>query len=98
MKTQHEIDIYGLAYGGNGVGRLDGKVCFIEGALPGEKIRFIKRSEEKKFITGRAVEILKASELETLLALISLTIPVVSNDEDSVSTFQFDISNDFAPA
>lgn len=61
MKTQHEIEIYGLAYGGMGVARLDGKICFVEGALPGEKVRFVKESEKRRFIIGRATEILTAS-------------------------------------
>ena len=58
---QHEIEIYGLAFGGNGVGKIDGKVCFVEGALPGEKVRFIKQIEKKKFDIGKATEILEAS-------------------------------------
>lgn len=61
MQKQYEIEIYGLAYGGRGVGRLDGKVCFIDGALPGEKVRFIKQSEKKNFISGLAAEIITAS-------------------------------------
>lgn len=65
MKEQHEIEVYGLAYGGMGVAKLDGKVCFAEGALPGEKIRFIKESEKRRFIIGRAVEILTASSDRT---------------------------------
>ena len=58
---QYEIEIYGLAFGGNGVGKIDGKICFIEGALPGEKVRFIKQIEKKKFTIGKATEVLKAS-------------------------------------
>ncbi len=58
---QYEIEIYGLAFGGNGVGKIDGKICFVEGALPGEKVRFIKQIEKKKFDIGKATEILEAS-------------------------------------
>jgi len=65
MKEQHEIEVYGLAYGGMGVARLDGKVCFVEGALPGEKVRFVKEREKSRFIIGRAVEILTASSDRT---------------------------------
>ena len=56
-----DIEIYALAYGGNGVGKLDGKVCFVEGALPGETVSFIKEKEKKRFVIGRAAEILAPS-------------------------------------
>jgi 23S rRNA (uracil1939-C5)-methyltransferase len=62
MQKQFEIDIYGLAYGGEGVGKLEGKVCFVEGALPGERVRFSKQSEKKSFVRGAAAEIIMASE------------------------------------
>ncbi len=61
MKTKQEIEIYSLAYGGMGVAKLDGKICFVEDALPGEKVRFVKESEKKRFIIGRATGILTAS-------------------------------------
>ncbi|MFH1380548.1 MAG: TRAM domain-containing protein [Candidatus Omnitrophota bacterium] len=60
-KEQHEIEIYGLAYGGSGVGKLDGKICFVEGALPGEKVLFVKNTEKKNFTIGCATQILTAS-------------------------------------
>jgi 23S rRNA (uracil1939-C5)-methyltransferase len=34
-----ELDIDSLAYGGNGVGRMDGFVVFVRGALPGDRVR-----------------------------------------------------------
>ncbi|MEE8359551.1 MAG: methyltransferase domain-containing protein [Candidatus Omnitrophota bacterium] len=58
----NDIEIYGLAYGGMGIGKVDGKVCFVEGALPGERVRFDKESEKKRFIVGRVTEILTSSE------------------------------------
>ena len=61
MVEKNEAEIYGLAYGGRGVARIDGKVCFVAGALPGEKVRFIKEKDSKKFVLGRATEILVAS-------------------------------------
>ncbi|MFH1753684.1 MAG: methyltransferase [Candidatus Omnitrophota bacterium] len=57
----NDIEIYGLAYGGMGIGKVDGKVCFVKGALPGEKVRFAKESEKKRFAIGSASEILTAS-------------------------------------
>ena len=61
MQKEYEIDIFALSYGGEGVGKLDNKVCFVEGALPGEKICFIKQVEKKSFIRGLATKILTAS-------------------------------------
>jgi len=61
MQNQYEAEIDGLAYGGMGVARIDGKVCFVEGALPGERVRFVRMSEKKRFVVGRATEILVPS-------------------------------------
>ena len=55
------VEIYGLAYGGMGVGKIGGKVCFVKGALPDEKVRFIKEKEKKRFIIGRLGEIITRS-------------------------------------
>jgi len=65
MQKEQEVDIYGLAYGGSGVGKLDGKVCFVEGALPGEKVRFVVSSEKKRFTSGLTTEIISASRDRT---------------------------------
>lgn len=56
-----ELEITSLAYGGEGVGRLDGKVCFVENALPGERVRVKIVQNQKKILKARAVEILKSS-------------------------------------
>jgi 23S rRNA (uracil1939-C5)-methyltransferase len=50
-----------LGYDGRGVARLDGKTVFIEGALPGERVRFRYLSKHKNFDTGALVELLEAS-------------------------------------
>ena len=61
MADKKEIDIYGLAYGGYGVGKIDGKVCFVEGALPGEKVNFSIKENKKNFMTGITADILVSS-------------------------------------
>lgn len=53
--------IYSLAYGGAGVGKINGKVCFVEGALPYEEILFKIVKEKKNYIKGKAVKILTLS-------------------------------------
>jgi tRNA/tmRNA/rRNA uracil-C5-methylase (TrmA/RlmC/RlmD family) len=61
MKKRLQTDIYSLAFGGSGVGKVDGKVCFVEGALPGEKVIFDAEKDTSRYIQGRAVEILTPS-------------------------------------
>ena len=48
---------------GRGIARLDGKVAFIEGALPGELVRWQRHRSKARYDTGRVVEVLRASSL-----------------------------------
>ena len=50
-----------LGYDGRGVARLDGKTVFIEGALPGERVRLRYLSKHKNFDSSVLVELLEAS-------------------------------------
>jgi 23S rRNA (uracil1939-C5)-methyltransferase len=56
-----EIAIDGIAQGGNGVGRLDGRVVFVTGALPGELVRAEIYDQRETFARARAEEILHPS-------------------------------------
>ena len=56
-----ELKIEKTAFGGSGVGRLDGRVVFVPGTLPGEKVRVAVRSEKKDYINGKLLEVLDAS-------------------------------------
>ena len=61
-----QIKIEKIAYGGNGIGRLEGKVCFVENALPGETVEIEILSDKKNFIEARALSIISPSaERET---------------------------------
>lgn len=53
---ENEILITDLAYGGEGVGRTDGKVCFVENALPGETVIMKVTQDKKKILKGKAVK------------------------------------------
>lgn len=53
--------IESLTHEGWGVGRIDGKAVFIEGALPGEEVRFRYLTRRKTYDTGRLVEIITPS-------------------------------------
>jgi 23S rRNA (uracil1939-C5)-methyltransferase len=48
---------------GRGVARIDGKVAFIEGALPGERVLWQRNRAKARFDTGRVVQILRSSTL-----------------------------------
>ena len=58
---QIEIAIEKLAYGGEGIGYKDGKVCFVEGALPGEIILAEIIRDKKNYSRGRLVKIIQSS-------------------------------------
>lgn len=53
--------IASLNHDGCGVGHCDGKVVFVDGALPGEEVRFRYVNRKRRFDTGVAQEILVSS-------------------------------------
>ena len=66
MKTPRPIgedtcEITSLNHDGTGVGRCDGKVVFVAGALPGEEVRFRYGTRKRRYDTGIAQDILRAS-------------------------------------
>ncbi len=54
-----ELTIDSLAFGGNGVARLDGYVVFVSGALPGDRVRAVIGKRKRAYAEARAVEILQ---------------------------------------
>src|SRR5690606_6457280 len=56
-----EVTIDSLAHDGRGVGRINGKATFVDGALLGEKVVMQYTRCHGKFDEGRAVEILEPS-------------------------------------
>ncbi|NLC76638.1 MAG: 23S rRNA (uracil(1939)-C(5))-methyltransferase RlmD [Clostridia bacterium] len=55
------LAITGLAHDGSGVGRFDGQVVFIPGALPSEQVEIKITEQKKKLARGRLVSVTKAS-------------------------------------
>ncbi len=53
------LEITGYGHGGVGVGRVDGKVHFVEDALPGDRVRFEVLREKKKWARARATEVVE---------------------------------------
>jgi len=56
-----EIRIDDLDHDGRGVGRVDDKVVFVDGALPGERVRFRYTKGGKQYDQGKLEEVLEAS-------------------------------------
>lgn len=51
------ITIERLAFGGNGVGRIEGKVCFVPYGVPGDVLRVATTSEKRSYKIARIVGI-----------------------------------------
>ena len=56
-----ELTVDALAYGGNGVARLDGYVVFVAGALPGDRVRAVVGKSKRAYAEARAIEIVEPS-------------------------------------
>ena len=56
-----ELTILDVAFGGKGIGRLDGKVCFMPGVLPGERVRAALVKDHKDYFDAVPLAILDAS-------------------------------------
>lgn len=58
-RTPFELQIDDLTLEGQGVGRRDGKACFVEGALPGERVRAVQTGRKHNFDTARLEAVLE---------------------------------------
>src|SRR5262245_31483829 len=56
-----ELTLDGIAQGGEGVGRWEGRVVFVGGGLPGERLRMQVRERHEAYARGEIIEILTAS-------------------------------------
>ena len=54
-----ELTIDSMAYGGAGVARLDGYVVFVQGGLPGDRVRAQVGKSKRAYAEARATEILE---------------------------------------
>lgn len=59
------LTIADVPYGGRGIGRLDGKACFVPGVLPGETVRIRITRDRGDFLEALPVEILTPSPHRT---------------------------------
>lgn len=60
-----EAVVDSLNHDGGGVARVRGKVVFIDGALPGERVRFRYHNKRKSHDTGRVLKVLERSAHRT---------------------------------
>jgi 23S rRNA (uracil1939-C5)-methyltransferase len=56
-----DLRVDGLAFGGNGVARSDGYVVFVQGGVPGDRVRAVLTKRKKAYGEARALEILEPS-------------------------------------
>jgi 23S rRNA (uracil1939-C5)-methyltransferase len=56
-----DLRVDALAYGGNGVARLDGYVVFVAGGVPGDRVRAVVTKRKRGYAEARAVEVLEPS-------------------------------------
>src|ERR671929_444155 len=56
-----ELSVESLAHGGAGVARLDGYVVFVQGAVPGDRVRAVVGKSKRDYAEARAVELLEPS-------------------------------------
>ena len=56
-----EVELERVAHGGVVVGRADGKVVFVTGGLPGERVAVEITEQGKRFDRGRVVRVLRPS-------------------------------------
>ncbi|MDQ2651176.1 MAG: TRAM domain-containing protein [Actinomycetota bacterium] len=56
-----ELEVTAVVAGGAGLARDEGRVTFVEGALPGERVRVAITQRKKDFARGHVVDVLMAS-------------------------------------
>src|SRR3954471_115250 len=56
-----ELTIDSFAHGGNGVARLDGYVVFVQGGVPGDRVRAVVTKSKRDYGEARTVEVVEPS-------------------------------------
>ena len=59
--SEIELSVDSLAHGGNGVARLDGYVVFVQGGMPGDRLRARVTKSKRGYAEARAVELVEPS-------------------------------------
>ena len=61
MAEQQTIHIEAMAFGGDGIGRIDGKVCFVPRTIPGETAEIKIVEDKSRYSRGIIIEIAEPS-------------------------------------
>ena len=56
-----DLRIDALAYGGNGIARMEGYVVFVSGAIPGDLVRAVVTKRKRAYAEARTLEVLEPS-------------------------------------
>ncbi|MDP8943164.1 MAG: 23S rRNA (uracil(1939)-C(5))-methyltransferase RlmD [Actinomycetota bacterium] len=59
--SEVEVTVDALAHGGSGVARLDGYVIFVQGAVPGDRVRARLTKRKRAYAEARTVEVVDPS-------------------------------------
>lgn len=57
----NEIEIHDLTHDGRGIGHNEGKACFIEGALPGERVSWTLQTSHRQYDEGVLDSVMQSS-------------------------------------
>ncbi len=60
---KHTVTIEKMAFGGSGLGYVDGKVCFVPFTAPGDTVRFRVRSEKRSYLEGELIDVVVPSPI-----------------------------------
>ncbi|MGC9357137.1 MAG: 23S rRNA (uracil(1939)-C(5))-methyltransferase RlmD [Anaerolineae bacterium] len=65
MAETFELNLFGMAHGGEAIGRHEGRVIFVPYAIPGERIRAEVVEQHKRYARARLIEVLDPSPSRT---------------------------------
>jgi len=65
MRQEFQMEITDLAFGGDGVGRIENMVCFVPYTVPEDVVRVEITELKKKFLRGRMLEVIQPSPWRT---------------------------------
>ena len=77
LSAAFDLQIADVAYGGRGIGRHGGKVCFVRGALPGETVQVRIQRDFKSYVEARLIAIQTPSpqRIEPVCPLVAAGCP-----------------------